>query len=98
MSTKEVKTEQAVEKAQKALIAFVHAASEVSPLELPEVMIAESIPPELMAAMLMHVLPSENRMQRDEKLYWIAVADELGPDWVQELRKVAGFIGKTEEF
>ena len=34
----------------------------------------------------------------DEKVFWMNVADEMGPDWIAKFKRVAAFMDKMYEF
>jgi hypothetical protein len=56
--------------------------------------------PEALGQILMDHLPinANERLHANEKAYWLAVADWLGPDWLASMRKVAAFMDKVESF
>lgn len=52
---------------------------------------------ELISA-LSRALPDGERMTPPQKEFWLAVANELGPDRLQQLAKVVAFMRKVEGF
>lgn len=58
--------------------------------------------PFLMSQFLMQALShgthSMESFFMDEKLFWMQVANEMGPDYLKKLRRVAAFMDKVEEF
>lgn len=53
--------------------------------------------PAVFAQILMEHFPA-NPMLPDEKMFWVQVADHLGPDYIREFRRVGGFMNKLGEF
>lgn len=68
--------------------------------EVAELIDRESeLKPEVLGQLLMNALRDpEDPMNRGDKLYWLAVAEHMGPDWLSRLRHVAAFMTKFEEF
>lgn len=70
-------------------------AADIGELIEPDLPIA----PATMGQLLMTVLDPDNTpMTRAQKVYWLEVAEHMGPDFVQALRRAAAFAGKTNEF
>jgi hypothetical protein len=47
---------------------------------------------------LSHGTSTVEAFNMDEKLYWLQVANEMGPDYLGKLRRVAAFMDKVEGF
>lgn len=58
------------------------------------------LPPHQLAQLVMEHMPDPDsrKMEQDERVYWMKVADHMGPDWIQALRKVAAYMYKIESF
>lgn len=54
--------------------------------------------PFIMSQFLMQNLKDPSAFHQNEKLYWLQVAMEMGPDWITKLRKVVAFMDKVEGF
>lgn len=59
--------------------------------------------PVALGQVLMAVLPFPepghgSRLSLEQKIYWGQVAAHMGPDWIAELRRVAAFMDKVEQF
>lgn len=52
--------------------------------------------------LLMEILPSApdhgQRMSAMQKAFWLQVAEYMGPDWIDEFRKVGAFMSKVDSF
>lgn len=65
--------------------------------ELPDLFSEQKLPADVFGQLLMqHIGP--DTMSFDEKLFWMEVAEYIGPDYIQAFRKVAAFMAKTQEF
>lgn len=55
--------------------------------------------PEALGQLLMQHLPNDytERLHPDAKVYWMQVAEYMGPDHLPSLRKVAAFMDETFE-
>lgn len=56
--------------------------------------------PNFTAAFLMALLPIEaqhdgNELSKESKLFWLQVADAMGPDWVHSFKQVSLFMGRV---
>lgn len=63
------------------------------------------LPANVMGQLLMELLPLEDapegavaRMPLEAKTYWAAVAEWMGPDWLESYRRVGAFMIKVEGF
>lgn len=72
--------------------------------ELPTGFSTLHLRPRHLAQLIMERLPVPGadderiKMEDDERLYWLKVADYFGPDWIQSFRKVGAFMQKVESF
>lgn len=48
--------------------------------------------------MMQHLPAPESNMDLDAKQYWMSVAHELGPEWIESFRRTAAFMAKVEQF
>lgn len=59
------------------------------------------LPPVFMAQLLMenlaHVMDAQ-KMNSQQKFYWLMVGEHMGPDWIAMFRKVGAFMAKADEF
>lgn len=60
------------------------------------------ITPEIIGQFLMEALPpdadSNARLSTGQKMFWMKVASYMGPDWIAELRRIAAFMDKVDQF
>jgi hypothetical protein len=59
------------------------------------------ITPEIVGQFLMETLPipeMDARLSTAQKLYWMKVAEYMGPDYIRELRRIAAFMDKVDQF
>lgn len=54
--------------------------------------------PDTVARILMNVLPADVAMTLAAKKFWMAVAVEMGSDWLAQLRKTGAFMATVEKF
>ena len=80
----------------RAAIANLEGACNRQEGDLPE-LLTEALPTEITAQLLMNALPIEG-MGFNNKAYWLAVAEYMGPDYIKSLRHVAAFMAKVDEF
>lgn len=60
---------------------------------------ADEFKPEPLATIVRQHLPNpDQRMTQGQKKFWIAFADQLGPDWLAPFHHVSGFMKKVDEF
>lgn len=63
---------------------------------------ADNIEPAALAAILLSVLPTADmegaRLSVEARVYWMRVADAMGPDWIREFRRVGAFMDKVDQF
>jgi hypothetical protein len=92
MMTEHAKHIESVRTARKAL-------DSLSGKDLPKIMAREMafIASDVFGQLLMEHLP-EGYMTMDHKVFWISVAEYLGPDGIDALKKVGAFMAKTNEF
>lgn len=90
---------QMVRDAKKLLDKVAEMERELLAGELPELFADFTLPVSLFGQVLMNHLPDmEIRMAPSDKVFWLQVAEEIGPDHVASLRHVGGFMNKTAEF
>lgn len=61
----------------------------------------QTILPHTLGQILMTCLPvpaMDGRLSIEQKSYWMEVAAHMGPDWIAELRRVAAFMDKIDQF
>lgn len=71
-----------------------------APNHVAELIDRESgLDPEVLGQFLMIALRDpDGSMSHADKIYWLAVAEHMGPDWLSRLRHVAAFMIKFREF
>lgn len=85
-------------KLQAVRLALGELASCTDHPDLPELFAdANFIAPDVIAQLLMEYLPIEG-MGFANKAFWLAVAEHMGPDYIESFRKVGGFMNKINEF
>lgn len=60
----------------------------------------DDIPPAVLGQLLIEALPDlePGRMSATDKMYWVQVAEWLGPDWLESLRRTVAFAVKSDQF
>lgn len=51
----------------------------------------------IMAQLMMEILPADG-MSPTDKMYWIVVANHMGPDYIQALRTAGAFMAAADKF
>lgn len=51
----------------------------------------------LMACIALSELPT-SRLPPEQKRFWLQVAEFIGPDYIRELRRIAAFMDKMDQF
>lgn len=64
--------------------------------DLPELFEDVRFSPEVFAQILMNHIPCDDRIA--DKVFWLKVAEYMGPDYVSGYRLVGGFMNKVNEF
>lgn len=67
-------------------------------LEAWQNMAGDQTTPVMVAQVLMNALPFEGEFPRASKVFWLEVAEYMGPDWIGTLRRVAAFMDKVDQF
>lgn len=57
------------------------------------------MPPDVLAQLLMNVLPlDKSTMPGNVKAFWAEVGEYMGPDWIASFRKVGAFMHRMDQF
>ncbi len=57
-----------------------------------------NLSPQQLGQFMMQNLPIDNKMDNDDRVYWMQVGSHMGPDWIDSIRKVGAFMSKVESF